>query len=73
VITDYADAVPPPGTRIELVHTNDPYTRLLPGARGTVTGHGKALDLVQLHVAWDDGSTLMLLTDTDDWKEVTDE
>ena len=47
------------GDRVVLEHTTDPYTRLTPGTQGTVTGyharHG------QLHVTWDDGSTLSML------------
>jgi hypothetical protein len=45
--------------RIALVHTSDPYTRLVPGTAGTVTGYDPAL--AQLAVAWDDGSTLAML------------
>ncbi len=48
-----------PGDRVILITTTDPYTRLAPGARGIVTGsdyrHG------QIHIAWDDGSTLSML------------
>jgi hypothetical protein len=52
------------GDRIVLVHTGDPYTRLVPGTAGTVTGYDTRLG--QLTVAWDDGSTLaMLLHDGD--------
>jgi hypothetical protein len=52
------------GDRIALEHTTDPYTRLTPGTQGTVTGYDPQHG--QLHVAWDDGSTLtMLLTDGD--------
>ena len=43
------------GDRIALEHTTDPYTRLTPGTRGTVTGYDPQHG--QLHVAWDDGST----------------
>jgi Domain of unknown function (DUF4314) len=61
-------AEPPPGyqggDRIALVHTADLYTRLTPGAAGTVTGYDDRLG--ELAVAWDDGSTLsMLLRDGD--------
>jgi Domain of unknown function (DUF4314) len=52
------------GDRIALEHTTDPYTRLTPGTQGTVTGYDPRYG--QLHVAWDDGSTLsMLLTEGD--------
>ena len=52
------------GDRIALEHTTDPYTRLTPGTQGTVTGYDPRHG--QLHVAWDDGSTLtMLLGDGD--------
>lgn len=52
------------GQRVELVHTSDPYTRLRPGARGTVTHH--IPDLHTVHIAWDDGSTLAMLLDAGD-------
>lgn len=52
------------GDRVELVFTSDPYTRLRPGDRGTVTGifqvPGQPPD-VQVHIAWDSGSTLAML------------
>lgn len=52
------------GDRVELVFTSDPYTRLRPGDRGTVTGifqtPSDAPD-VQVHIAWDSGSTLAML------------
>ena len=46
----------PKGTRVELVHMNDPYnTTLTPGCRGTVIG----VDSIgTIHVAWDCGSSL---------------
>lgn len=47
------------GDRVVLEHTTDPCTRLTPGTQGTVTGHD--LRHGQLHVAWDDGSTLTML------------
>jgi hypothetical protein len=47
------------GNRVVLVATTDPHTRLVPGTLGTITGtddqHG------QIHIAWDDGSTLSML------------
>jgi hypothetical protein len=52
------------GDRVALVHTSDPHTRLTPGTAGTVTGYDHRHG--QLHVAWDDGSSLsMLLRDGD--------
>jgi hypothetical protein len=52
------------GDRVELLFTNDPHTRLRPGARGTVTGIGQIPGdppEAQVHVAWDDVSTLAML------------
>jgi len=46
----------PAGTRVELVHMEDPYNRkLVPGCRGTV----RAVDSIgTIHVEWDCGSSL---------------
>lgn len=45
----------PKGTRVELVYTSDPYTKLKPGDRGTVT----MVDSVgTVFVDWDNGSGL---------------
>jgi hypothetical protein len=58
--------IPERGTRVELVHTSDPHTRLRPGARGTT---GRYSELGGLSVAWDDGSRLSLLPDEGDtWR-----
>ena len=43
------------GTRVRLLSMNDPYTRLKPGATGTVTGVD---DIGTIHVSWDSGSQL---------------
>jgi len=45
-----------PGDRVILIATTDPYTRLAPGTRGTVTGRDG-----QIRISWDDGSTLSML------------
>jgi Domain of unknown function (DUF4314) len=45
----------PVGTRVLLVRTTDEYTRLQPGATGTVNFID---DLGTIHVRWDDGSSL---------------
>lgn len=45
----------PKGTRVELVYMNDPYTKLKPGDRGTVT----MVDSIgTIFVKWDCGSGL---------------
>jgi len=44
-----------PGTRVVLVKMNDPYTKLVPGTKGTVIGVD---DIGTIHVNWDSGSSL---------------
>jgi len=44
-----------PGTRVKLIHMDDPYTRLSPGELGIVTGVD---DIGTIHVNWDCGSSL---------------
>lgn len=46
------------GRRIRLISTNDPYTRLQPGATGTIFHED---DWGTVHVTWDNGSTLGLV------------
>ncbi len=65
------------GDRVELVFTSDPCTRLRPGDRGTVTGifqtPSDAPD-VQVHIAWDGGSTLAMLPgEGDQLRKLTDD
>jgi len=55
-----------PGERVALVHTDDPHTRLRPGDTGTVTRHDQATTGEVVHVAWDDGSRLMVCLDAGD-------
>lgn len=57
-----------PGDRVVLVHTNDPHTRLRPGATGQVV----RVRSTQVDVRWDDGSTLSMLLDEGDTIEVAD-
>lgn len=45
----------PAGSKIELVSMNDPFTKLVPGDRGTVTYID---DIGTIHVRWDCGSSL---------------
>jgi hypothetical protein len=51
-----------PGDRVTLIHTSDPYTKLQPGARGTVEMQD---DAGTVHVKWDDGSSLGLIPGED--------
>jgi hypothetical protein len=59
----------PAGTRVELVHMNDPYNKkLVPGSKGTV----KAVDDIgTIHVAWDCGSSLGAVFGEDVIRKVT--
>ena len=57
----------PPGTRIELIRMEDPWTMLKPGDRGTVT---MIDDAAQIHMAWDSGSGLALIPGEDEFKVV---
>ena len=61
------------GKRIELIRTNDPYTDLKPGDRGTV------VDVTELPyedtrfkvwIHWDSGSRLAILEGHDDYRIV---
>ena len=61
-----------PGTRVELVACDDEWTRLQPGARGTVTGVVLVpfVDRVQVWIDWDDGSRLTLVDGLDGLRAV---
>jgi Domain of unknown function (DUF4314) len=56
------------GDRVELVRTNDPFTRLVPGDQGTITGISLGLGSVgdEIRVRWDSGSSLTMLPDAGD-------
>lgn len=45
----------PIGCRVELISMNDPYTKIQPGDKGTVSSVD---DIGTIHVNWDCGSTL---------------
>ena len=60
----------PAGTRISLVMMDDPYTSLMPGDLGTVTGID---DTGTVFVSWDKGSTLGLVFGIDHYKKVVGE
>jgi hypothetical protein len=56
------------GKRVELVFTNDPYTKLPNGAQGTIQySRFDGYDTV-IAVNWDDGSSLSLIEGTDRYR-----
>ena len=57
----------PPGTRVELVRMEDPYTRLKPGDRGSVS---MVDDTGTVFVDWDSGSTLGVVFSEDEIKKI---
>ena len=60
----------PKGTRVELVHMNDPFnTRLVPGCKGTVISVD---DIGTIHVNWDCGSSLGVAYGEDVCRKVVD-
>ena len=60
----------PKGTRVELVHMDDPYNRkLVPGCKGTVRWVD---DMGTIHVDWDCGSRLGVAYGEDACRKVVD-
>lgn len=57
----------PPGTRVELISMNDPYSKLQPGDKGTVTFLD---DIGTVFVDWDCGSGLGLVLGEDHFKRI---
>lgn len=57
----------PTGTRVMLLKMNDPYTKLQPGDKGTVTGVD---DMGTIHVSWDSGSSLGVAFGEDSCKKI---
>jgi len=55
-----------PGDRIELVYTDDRFTDLQPGDRGTVNHVNQASMCTQISVDWDNGSKLMMVPESGD-------
>lgn len=60
----------PPGTRLELIDMSDPYAPVPSGTRGTVVFID---DMAQIHMKWDNGSTLALNSDEDSFRKLTQE
>lgn len=57
------------GRRVELISTDDPYTNLKSGDKGTYLFCLTQPDGIHQHViSWDNGSTLMLLQGIDSFK-----
>jgi len=50
------------GKRIKLVFLDDPYTKLKKGDMGTIQHED---DIGQIHVNWDNGSTLPIVPEVD--------
>ena len=56
-----------PGVRVELVHTTDTDTRLVPGDQGTVQRYRDSEDMgPEVGIRWDSGSNLSMLLDEGD-------
>lgn len=59
----------PQGTRVELISMNDPYSKLKPGDRGTVSAVD---DIGTIFVRWDCGSGLGIAYGEDHVRKITD-
>ena len=55
----------PQGTRIELIHMDDPYAPVPSGTKGTVEFVD---DMGQIAMIWDNGRTLALIPEVDEFK-----
>lgn len=60
----------PPDTRVELISMDDPYSKLQPGDRGTVT---VVDDIGTVHCLWDCGSGLGLAYGEDRFRKLTEQ
>ena len=58
----------PPGTRLELLHMDDPYHPVPDGTKGTVK---HVDDDGQLHMMWDNGRTLAVNPEVDTIRKLT--
>lgn len=56
-----------PGTRVELIQMDDPYTKLMAGDRGTVTSVD---DIGTIHVKWDRGGSLGVVYGEDSCRKI---
>ena len=60
----------PPGTRLLLLSMDDPYAPIPSGLRGTVE---HVDDAAQIHMRWDNGRTLAIIPEEDDFRKLTAE
>ena len=58
----------PPGTRLELLNMEDPWSPISPGTRGTVQ---LVDDQAQIHMSWDNGRSLALVPGEDSFRKLT--
>jgi hypothetical protein len=56
-----------PGTRVVLIQMDDPYTKLMPEDRGTVTSVD---DIGTIHVKWDRGGSLGVVFGEDSCRKI---
>ena len=59
----------PPGTRIKLIEMDDPYAPVPSGTRGTVNFVD---DAGTVHMKWDNGRTLGIVPNVDDFRKLSD-
>ena len=60
----------PAGTRIKLNAMDDPYNPVPPGTMGTVQ---RIDDVGNMHMQWDNGRTLALVSGEDSFRKLTEE
>ena len=58
----------PPGTRVECISMNDPFAPVPSGTKGSVMFVD---DIAQIHVNWDNGSSLALNKDEDTFRKLS--
>ncbi len=66
-IVEHLKAEYPEGTRVELVHMDDPYVKIPEVTKGTVQ---VVDDTGTIHVKWDNGSSLGVVYGEDSCKKV---
>ena len=57
----------PAGTRIRLIHMDDPYAPVLKGTTGTVVSVD---DAGNIHMNWDNGRTLAICPEVDSFTKI---